>query len=438
VTEAAGVRRGFWGWGSTFADLDNDRHLDRFHVNGFGNPDAPAHAEYLADPARLFVSNCDGTFSERAAELGVDDTGQGRGLTAFDHDRDGDLGLFVSNYDGPPRLFRNEEGNASTFLVVKLRGRAPNTEAIGARVSVTVGDTTQLRELRAGTNYVSQDPAEAHFGLGSTTSVDELRVVWPDGTTAVQRNVRANRFLVLSAPFPGAASWAPAQGRRLRRRRRGLRLRHRSEHVHLPGRPLHQQHRPSPPELQGGERARTPGHATCRGRERLRRRQPPEPRGCHRGARPGCGGTVRERRGRPVRRPRRAGGAASPPRYTAGGRPADAACTGDDRDGARRRHPCPPLPAAARRLSRAAIRAPSRSFSAATKSLSPSAAFLDDETHDPRGVGPPRLSTDWTARAGTTFGTPLWITPGRLPTELETRLRVQAICRAISARSVSR
>jgi hypothetical protein len=164
VTDAAGVREGFWGWGSTFADFDNDGHLDIFHVNGWYS--SSAAAQFLMDPSRLFVANGDGTFTERSAEVGLNDTGMGRGVVAFDYDRDGDLDLFVANGQGPSRLWRNDSPPGNHWLGLRLRGRAPNTEAIGARIWVRTGGTTQLRELRAGSNFESQDPAEAHFGLG--------------------------------------------------------------------------------------------------------------------------------------------------------------------------------------------------------------------------------------------------------------------------------
>ena len=50
-----------------------------------------------------------------------------------------------------------------------------------------------MRELRAGSNFESQDPAIAHFGLGSADRVDELRVIWPDGYETVLQNVEAGR-----------------------------------------------------------------------------------------------------------------------------------------------------------------------------------------------------------------------------------------------------
>ncbi len=38
VTGDAGVRDGFWGWGSCFGDFNNDSHLDLYHVNGYRLP----------------------------------------------------------------------------------------------------------------------------------------------------------------------------------------------------------------------------------------------------------------------------------------------------------------------------------------------------------------------------------------------------------------
>jgi hypothetical protein len=62
---------------------------------------------------------------------------------------------------------------------VALSGEGANTQAIGARLWLRVGDAWQVRDIRAGTNYASQDPAEAHFGLGDATRVDELWIRWP-------------------------------------------------------------------------------------------------------------------------------------------------------------------------------------------------------------------------------------------------------------------
>ena len=191
ATDAAGVRDGQWGWGATFQDFNNDGWLDIYHVNGW------ALTPFWTDPARMFVSNSDGTFTEMAASLGVDHTGQGRGVVAFDYDRDGDVDIFVTVMSGQAVLYRNDGGNANNWLDVKLLGPQPNTEEIGARITATVGGSSQLWELRCGNNYDSQDPAEAHFGLGSAGAVDELRVEWTDSQVTTLTNVAANQRLVI-------------------------------------------------------------------------------------------------------------------------------------------------------------------------------------------------------------------------------------------------
>ncbi|MEM7051446.1 MAG: CRTAC1 family protein [Acidobacteriota bacterium] len=210
ATDEAGVRYGYWGWGSCFADLDNDGHPDLFHVNGM--PLSGAN-EFFDDPARLYIANGDGTFSERAAKLGVEALRQGRGVVCFDYDRDGDIDLFIANNAGPSRLFRNDGGDAlGHYLGVRLRGADGNTSAVGAHIEVTVGGVTQLQELRAGSNYVSQNPIEAHFGLGSATRVDELAVRWPSGRRDVLRNLDVDRVIELEegaipADIPTLRSW---------------------------------------------------------------------------------------------------------------------------------------------------------------------------------------------------------------------------------------
>ncbi|MCJ8270827.1 MAG: VCBS repeat-containing protein, partial [Psychrosphaera sp.] len=128
VSENAGVRQGHWGWGSCFADFNNDTFLDIFHVNGFGNElssDAANLQEFYEDPSKLFISNGDMTFTEQAVESGIDDDQQGRGIVCFDYDRDGDQDILISNFAQPLRLYRNDSITNANYLGVKLVGKAP-------------------------------------------------------------------------------------------------------------------------------------------------------------------------------------------------------------------------------------------------------------------------------------------------------------------------
>jgi hypothetical protein len=183
------------------ADFNNDGFLDIYHVNGW--PFAAAgesEPEFDRDPAPMFVADGDGTFTNRAAELGVNHLGQGRGVVCFDYDRDGDLDILVMCSMAPCLLYRNEGVDDANHLAVKLHGNQKNTEAIGARITVVADGKTQMRELRAGSNFVSQDPAEAHFGLGASLTAESVTILWPDGETTELRNVDANQLLEVEHP----------------------------------------------------------------------------------------------------------------------------------------------------------------------------------------------------------------------------------------------
>ncbi|MES2603821.1 MAG: CRTAC1 family protein, partial [Pseudomonadota bacterium] len=197
VTDITGTRSGGWGWGACFADFNNDGWLDLFHVNGYEsslNNQSPF--PFRNDPSRLFINDHQGGFRERAVELGIADNKQGRGLVCFDYDRDGDVDIFVANNEQAPLLYENR-GLHQHWLQVKVGGEQQNSEAIGARVYLTVNGVTQLRELNAGSNFMSQNPVIAHFGIGKAVSVDEVRVVWPSGATRTLTGVGVDQVLLI-------------------------------------------------------------------------------------------------------------------------------------------------------------------------------------------------------------------------------------------------
>jgi hypothetical protein len=205
VTDAAGVREGYWGWAPCFADFNNDGHQDIFHVNGYSENSGTRYVGkydlWQDDPSRLFIAQGDGTFEERSVALGIDDRGQGRGVSCFDFDRDGDIDIFIANNQQPPKLYRNDGGNQTgDFLHFRVRGRPPNTEGLGTRIYVISGEKRQMRELQVTDNYGSQNPVEAHFGLGKADKVDEVQITWPNGQTTVSRDVVAGESVVMDEP----------------------------------------------------------------------------------------------------------------------------------------------------------------------------------------------------------------------------------------------
>ncbi len=199
-TTFTGTREGGWGWGSCFADFNNDRFLDLFQVNGYSSFNAFTTAPFEQDASRLFINDHEGRFVEQSALHGIDDRKQGRGIVCFDYDRDGDVDIFVANNEQKPLLYENRGLTTSRahWLHVRIAGEQLNSEAIGARIYVAAGGTTQMRELTAGSNYMSQNPVIGYFGLGAATSVDSVRVVWPSGAERTLTNVGADQVIYIT------------------------------------------------------------------------------------------------------------------------------------------------------------------------------------------------------------------------------------------------
>ena len=195
VTTESQVEDGGWGWGSCFADFDNDGHLDIFHVNGWHHE---LGKDFTIDQVRFFHSRGNGIFDERAEEVGLVNKSQGRGVACFDAERDGDIDIVIVNNSSDHLVYyRNDTDTANRYLGIKLDADGTNPHGIGAKVTVSTPQEQQLREMRAGSNYVSQNPLEVHYGLGNARFVDVV-VDWPDGTTNRLRAVEASQLLTVS------------------------------------------------------------------------------------------------------------------------------------------------------------------------------------------------------------------------------------------------
>ena len=190
-TDEAGVVEGYWGWGSCFADFDNDGHLDIFHTNGWHLPG------FETDPMLFYHANGDGTFTEKAAQVGLAEADFGRGVACFDADRDGDLDIaLTNNSEHSLRFYRNNLRSTNHYLGVKLVSATGNTRAVGAWITLRAASGTQVREMRAGNNFTSQNPTEVHFGLAASTVAD-LEVRWPDGTVTTHPGIAADQVITL-------------------------------------------------------------------------------------------------------------------------------------------------------------------------------------------------------------------------------------------------
>ena len=106
-------------------------------------------------------------------------------------------------YPDPVEAAVLAEDAGASGITVHLRGPKGNAEGIGACMTIESKKEKQMRELRSGSNFLSQNPAEAHFGLGDKRWVKGIHVCWPDGVETLKRFVRAASSLLIQ--------WASSQ-----------------------------------------------------------------------------------------------------------------------------------------------------------------------------------------------------------------------------------
>ena len=204
-SRTAPVSLPFVGWGDAFLDYDNDTWPDIIVVNGHVYPQMDqarfgASAGYRQRKL-LFHNKGDGTFDEVAARYGpvLTDEHVSRGLAVGDLDNDGRIDVVINDLDGAPQVLHNEIPQRGNWLIVAVKGVAPNTGAIGAEITVTTPSGHRTEVVQSGTGYISQNDKRQHFGLGTATEAD-VSVKWPDGSVSKQSSVKANQVLTIQQP----------------------------------------------------------------------------------------------------------------------------------------------------------------------------------------------------------------------------------------------
>ena len=86
------------------------------------------------------------------------------------------------------------------WLEVNLIGPPGNHQALGARVTVQIGDKRQVAEVgHAESARFSQGHYRLYFGLGQQqTHVDSLTVAWPDGSLQTVPDVQVDHVITVN------------------------------------------------------------------------------------------------------------------------------------------------------------------------------------------------------------------------------------------------
>jgi hypothetical protein len=188
---------GATGWGASWADLDLDSDLDLVVVNGaIPVRDLAGDAEPVEVFGNLAAQGTPGRFEDLSdsALRGIEPV-LARGSAVADYDNDGDPDVAINTIGGDLVLLRNN-GTGGRWLEVRLEGFHP-----GAMVTAVLPDGRELiREVQAGSSYLSSEDPRCHFGLGRVERVLEVVVRWPGGEVTRLTDVAANQILVVRSP----------------------------------------------------------------------------------------------------------------------------------------------------------------------------------------------------------------------------------------------
>ncbi len=227
IAHFSGVESTDWSWAGLIFDMDNDGNRDIFVTNGINHDLTDLDfVQFFANeiiqkmaltgkkeaidsiiskmpvtplPNYAFQNTGDLKFKNSAKEWGLGIPSLSNGCAYGDLDNDGDLDLVVNNVNMESFVYRNNSDKLKDrhYLRVKLKGNKKNQFGIGSVVRLYHGKEIVVQEQNPSRGFQSSMDYTMNIGLGKTNIIDSLRIIWPDDSTELLKDLKPNQTLVL-------------------------------------------------------------------------------------------------------------------------------------------------------------------------------------------------------------------------------------------------
>lgn len=244
IASLGGISATEWSWGALLADFDNDGYKDLFVSNGIkGATNDMDFINFIANdkiqkqiedgmteeemafinelpekkvPNYFFKNNGDLSFTNVTDSWSTSENSFSNGCVYADLDNDGDLDVVVNNVDEHAFILENtsNQKSANNSIQIKLQGNPTNTFGIGAKLMAFTSYATITQEHFPSKGYLSSVSNKIHFGMGTDSILDSLKVIWPNGKHQTLKTVAQGEVLHLkeeeaSGNFYGEKEKAP-------------------------------------------------------------------------------------------------------------------------------------------------------------------------------------------------------------------------------------
>ena len=224
----AGLAKTNWTWAVRLADFDNDGINDVYVQAGmsrnFNEKDDPRvgenkdtrtqwdryqHLPPMKEPCMAYRGLGGMKFEDVSSGWGLDHLGMSYGCVVSDLDRDGDADIISVRLDEEVALLRNNSQEGKRVLISFSSGGA-NPRGVGTWLRATVGNKVLVREATLTRGYLGQDEAVVALGMGTSTVIERLEVVWPDGRSQQFRDLAAGNHYTLKQQKDAPPALPPA------------------------------------------------------------------------------------------------------------------------------------------------------------------------------------------------------------------------------------